>query len=73
MRDVSLTIQKGEVVGILGENGAGKTTMLRMIATLLEPTQGTIAVDGFDTAKQPAEVKKRIGVLFGEKQDSMTG
>lgn len=36
VRDVSLTIQKGEVVGILGENGAGKTTMLRMIATLLE-------------------------------------
>ncbi|MEG7284029.1 sodium ABC transporter ATP-binding protein NatA [Bacillus sp. 0909A] len=65
VRDVSLTIQKGEVVGILGENGAGKTTMLRMVATLLEPTQGTITVDGFDTAKQPAEVKKRIGVLFG--------
>ncbi|MCY9384366.1 sodium ABC transporter ATP-binding protein NatA [Bacillus inaquosorum] len=65
VRDVSLTIQKGEVVGILGENGAGKTTMLRMIAALLEPSQGTITVAGFDTVKQPAEVKKRIGVLFG--------
>ncbi|BAI83731.1 ABC transporter ATP-binding protein NatA [Bacillus subtilis] len=65
VRDVSLTIEKGEVVGILGENGAGKTTMLRMIASLLEPSQGVITVDGFDTVKQPAEVKKRIGVLFG--------
>ncbi|MCM2583647.1 sodium ABC transporter ATP-binding protein NatA [Bacillus stercoris] len=65
VRDVSLTIQKGEVVGILGENGAGKTTMLRMIAALLEPSQGAITVDGFDSVKQPAEVKKRIGVLFG--------
>lgn len=65
VRDVSLTIEKGEVVGILGENGAGKTTMLRMIASLLEPSQGVITVDGFDTVKQPAEVKQRIGVLFG--------
>ncbi|WP_372402395.1 sodium ABC transporter ATP-binding protein NatA [Bacillus spizizenii] len=65
VRDVSLTIQKGEVVGILGENGAGKTTMLRMIAALLEPSEGAIRVAGFDTVKQPAEVKKRIGVLFG--------
>ncbi|MEC0599394.1 sodium ABC transporter ATP-binding protein NatA [Bacillus spizizenii] len=65
VRDVSLTIQKGEVVGILGENGAGKTTMLRMIAALLEPSEGAIKVAGFDTVKQPVEVKKRIGVLFG--------
>lgn len=58
-------IAQGEVVGVLGENGAGKTTLLRMIATLLEPTSGSISVDGHDTVKQSMEVKKRIGVLFG--------
>lgn len=73
MRDVSLTIEKGEVVGILGENGAGKTTMLRMIASLLEPSQGVITVDGFDTVKQPAEVKKESVSYSEEKPGFTTG
>ncbi len=73
MRDVSLTIQKGEVVGILGENGAGKTTMLRMIAALLEPSQGAIKVAGFDTVKRPAEVKKESASYSEEKPDFTTG
>lgn len=64
-KSFSFEIGKGEVVGLLGENGAGKTTLLRMIATLLEPTEGRISVSGYDTIKQPMEVKKRIGVLFG--------
>lgn len=64
-KSVSFSIQKGEVVGLLGENGAGKTTLLRMIATLLAPTQGSISVASYDTRKQPMEVKKSIGVLFG--------
>lgn len=64
-KKLSITVQKGEIVGLLGENGAGKTTLLRMIATLLEPTEGTIKVAGYDTVQQPMEVKKRIGVLFG--------
>lgn len=64
-KKLSITVQKGEIVGLLGENGAGKTTLLRMIATLLEPTEGTIKVAGYDTVQEPMEVKKRIGVLFG--------
>ncbi|SDD76681.1 sodium transport system ATP-binding protein [Paenibacillus sp. UNCCL117] len=64
-RSITLEVRQGEVVGLLGENGAGKTTLLRMIATLLEPTEGRIAVAGYDTVKQAMEVKKRIGVLFG--------
>jgi sodium transport system ATP-binding protein len=64
-KSISFEVHKGEVVGLLGENGAGKTTLLRMIATLLEPTEGKISVAGYDTTKQPMEVKKRIGVLFG--------
>ncbi|MFT4413941.1 ATP-binding cassette domain-containing protein [Fredinandcohnia humi] len=65
LKHVSFTIQKGQVVGLLGENGAGKTTLLRTIATLLTPTEGNVNVGGYDTQKNPEEVKSRIGVLFG--------
>jgi sodium transport system ATP-binding protein len=65
LKHVSFDVQKGEVVGLLGENGAGKTTLLRTIATLLTPTYGTISVAGYDTVKNPEEVKKKMGVLFG--------
>ncbi|WP_456276634.1 ATP-binding cassette domain-containing protein [Bacillus sp. AK128] len=65
LKHVSFSIQQGQVVGLLGENGAGKTTLLRSIATLLQPTEGSITVDGFDTIKDANEIKKKIGVLFG--------
>jgi sodium transport system ATP-binding protein len=65
LKHVSFNIHKGEVVGLLGENGAGKTTLLRTIATLLTPTDGTVSVAGYDTVKNPEEVKKKMGVLFG--------
>lgn len=63
---VSLTAREGEIYGLLGPNGAGKTTTLRCLATLLKPTQGSITVDGFDTVRQPEEVRKRIGFLTNE-------
>jgi sodium transport system ATP-binding protein len=62
---LSFAVGRGEVVGMLGENGAGKTTTLRMIATVLKPTRGEIVVDGMNTVQQAAEVRKRIGILFG--------
>ncbi|WP_453991175.1 ABC transporter ATP-binding protein [Bacillus nitroreducens] len=65
LKHVKFTVEKGQVVGLLGENGAGKTTLLRTIATLLTPTDGSVKVAGYDTQKNPAEVKRRIGVLFG--------
>ncbi|WP_409274609.1 ATP-binding cassette domain-containing protein [Neobacillus sp. SCS-31] len=65
LKHVSFSIKEGQVVGLLGENGAGKTTLLRTIATLLSPTDGNVTVAGFDTVSDSAEVKKRIGVLFG--------
>ncbi|GGD01508.1 ABC transporter ATP-binding protein [Pontibacillus salipaludis] len=65
LNHVSFTVPAGKVVGLLGENGAGKTTLLRCIATLITPTSGTITVNGFSTTKEPNQVKRKIGVLFG--------
>ncbi|MFS0862619.1 ATP-binding cassette domain-containing protein [Fredinandcohnia sp. 179-A 10B2 NHS] len=65
LKHVTFTVKQGQVVGLLGENGAGKTTLLRTIATLLTPTSGNVSVGGYDTLKNPEEVKKNIGVLFG--------
>ena len=63
---VTLQAQDGEIFGILGPNGAGKTTLLRCISTLLNPTEGTISVDGWDTVKDGEEVRKRIAFLTNE-------
>jgi len=63
--NVSLSIPEGEVFGLLGANGAGKTTTLRMLATMLSPTGGTATVCGHDIIKEPAEVRARLGIMFG--------
>ncbi|HSU16218.1 ABC transporter ATP-binding protein [Longimicrobium sp.] len=63
VRDVSLAVRGGEVYALLGANGAGKTTALRCLATLLSPTSGTARIDGFDAVAQPLEVRRRLGFL----------
>jgi ABC-2 type transport system ATP-binding protein len=60
---VSLDVQPGEIHGFLGPNGAGKTTTIRMIAGLLKPTDGTILVNGHDTAKAPERAKASLGFI----------
>jgi len=59
---VSFDVYEGETFGILGPNGAGKTTTLEIIEGLRKPTSGTAIIDGVDVAKDPGEVKARIGV-----------
>jgi ABC-2 type transport system ATP-binding protein len=60
---VSATIEKGEVVGLLGLNGAGKTTTLRVLACDLLPSSGTVRVQGLDVVERPEEVRRKIGYL----------
>ncbi|KUG61811.1 ABC transporter [Kocuria rosea subsp. polaris] len=64
--DLTMDVAPGTLTAFLGPNGAGKSTSLRMLTTLLRPTGGTATVCGFDVARQPAEVRARIGYI-GQK------
>lgn len=66
VRGVDLQVADGELVALLGPNGAGKSTTLRMLTSLLPPTSGTATVAGADIAREPAEVRARIGYI-GQK------
>ncbi len=63
--DVSLTIDKGELFGIIGPDGAGKTTLFRILTTLLLPDAGTAAVEGFNTVTQMKDIRRRVGYMPG--------
>ena len=67
---VDLDVAEGEVVGFLGPNGAGKTTTLRMLTTLLRPTEGTATVAGYDVVKESEKVRRSIGYV---SQSGSTG
>lgn len=63
VKDVSFSVEKGEVVGFLGPNGAGKTTTMRILTGFLPPSLGRAMVGGYDVAKNPIEVRSMIGYL----------
>ncbi len=63
---VSFSVGKGEVFGLIGPDGAGKTTMFRILCTLLLPDQGTATVDGFDVVKQMSAIRQRVGYMPGK-------
>ena len=65
LNDVSFSVDKGEVFGLIGPDGAGKTSMFRILCTLLLPEQGTATVDGFDTRSQMKEIRQRVGYMPG--------
>jgi ABC-2 type transport system ATP-binding protein len=62
LRDLSLTLEAGRILGFLGPNGAGKTTSIRILTTIMEPDGGSFTVDGI-SHKHPQEIRRRIGVL----------
>ena len=75
VRGVSMEVGQGEIFGFLGPNGAGKTTTLRMLTTLLPIDDGTATVAGYDVARQPGQVRRRIGYVsqLGGSDELATG
>ena len=65
LHDVSFSVAKGEVFGLIGPDGAGKTSMYRILCSLLLPDTGTAMVDGYDVVSQMKEVRKRVGYMPG--------
>lgn len=65
LKEVSFSVKKGEVFGLIGPDGAGKTSMFRILCSLLLPETGTATVDGFDVVSQMEEVRKRVGYMPG--------
>jgi ABC-2 type transport system ATP-binding protein len=61
--DLSFSVDRGEVLGFLGPNGAGKSTTMKIVTGYLPPTSGSVTVAGFDVAREPLEIKRRIGYL----------
>jgi ABC-2 type transport system ATP-binding protein len=62
--DVSFEVPEGEIFALLGPNGGGKSTLFRILSTLLAPTAGEATVCGHSTRREPGEVRRRIGVVF---------
>ena len=66
VKGISFDVQEGEIFGFLGTNGAGKTTAIKMLCTMLKPTGGTARVSGHDVIREKNEVRKSIGIIFQE-------
>lgn len=63
LRDIDLEVGKGEMFGVLGPDGSGKTTLIQSISAILDPTSGTVVVQGFDSVKGAKEITSRIGYM----------
>ena len=61
VENISFTVNRGEILGFLGQNGAGKTTTMKILTGFMAATSGSVSVAGFDVFDNPLEVKKRIG------------
>ena len=68
VKDINISLEDGEVKGLLGPNGSGKSTTMRSFMGFLKPSEGTLTVNGIDTLANPVEAKKIIGYLPGDPQ-----
>src|SRR4030042_2214406 len=64
VNSIDLSIHKGEVFGLLGPNGAGKTTTIGMLCTIVRPSSGAASIAGYDVVKEPARVRRQVGIVF---------
>ena len=64
VRSIDLNIEKGEIFGLLGPNGAGKTTTIGMLCTIVRPTSGSASIAGYDVIGEPAQVRRKVGIVF---------
>ena len=64
LQDVTFNVAKGEIFGLLGPNGGGKSTLFRILSTMMVPTGGTATIAGIDVARDPAKVRRQVGVVF---------
>jgi len=67
LKNINLEVGNGQIFGLLGENGAGKTTLLRILSTIIKPTSGDAIIEGFSVINQIGDVRKNVGILFGEQ------
>jgi len=67
LKNISVEIEKGEIVGILGENGAGKTTLIKLMVGLLHPTEGEVIIDGHNPWKRNHEYLRNVAIVMGQK------
>jgi ABC-2 type transport system ATP-binding protein len=65
---VSLEVREGEIFGLIGRNGAGKTTLAKIIATLVQPSDGSVTVRGFDSVREEARVRAQVGLASAEER-----
>ncbi|WLR51273.1 ATP-binding cassette domain-containing protein [Bacillus tianshenii] len=67
VNDISFNVKQGEMVGYIGENGAGKSTTIKMLTGILQPTSGSVLVNGMDPHKEREKFTRTIGVVFGQR------
>ena len=67
VQDVSFSIKKGDIMGFIGKNGAGKSTTIKMMTGILSPTSGEILIDGLNVVNNRKKISKKFGVVFGQR------
>src|SRR5579864_1801300 len=74
LRDISLQIDAGEMVAVIGHNGSGKSTLAKLLAAILKPTSGTVLVDGLRTDASGEDlwtIRQRVGIVFQNPDDQL--
>src|SRR5687768_1726762 len=68
LHDVSFKVHSGEIFGLIGPNGAGKTTLTKIVATLVQPTEGSVTVKGYDSVREDEQVRRHVGLATAEER-----